>query len=195
MFAKAQYEAPTTDDDPLKTLTSAALRDLRASITEVMFPAELRRKSEPDVWQTQYHHVDRLNQSLLSAVQNRAGVYAILTTKGDKDWQLRYIGQAKESVSRQRVRSHLIWRNRDTPSGKSTGSKFDEVKLAVNSGNLIGFSFVEIEPSSLRHYVEATLIERHHPEWNFHGTTAAGMLAKKRLCSWPRTWPDCKDEA
>jgi hypothetical protein len=195
MFSCIQYEPPDTGDDPLKKLTTAALRTLRSSIVEVEFPDELRRKVEPDIWRDHYGRVDELNKSLLSAVQNKAGVYAILAARGDKDWQLCYIGQAKDSVTRQRVRSHLIWRNKDTPSGRSTGSKFDEVKSAINNGKRIGFSFVEISPPSLRHYVESALITQHHPEWNFHGTTAMGMQSHRKFCNWPRTWPDTEDEA
>jgi len=50
---------------------------------------------------------------------------------------------------RQRIRSHIVWRNKNTKSGKITGSKFDEVQKITLSGKKLGFSFVEIHPAPL----------------------------------------------
>jgi len=99
-------------------------------------------------------------------------VYAIYVgepDEGKEKSELKYIGQTKSTGARGRIRSHLVWRNKDTKSGKYTGSKFDEVVDKVTSGKCIYLSFCEISPSSLRHYVEEQLFIGVKNGWNKHG--------------------------
>jgi hypothetical protein len=86
-------------------------------------------------------------------------------------------------ILKQRIRSHLVWRNKKTKSGKFTGSKFDEVQHHISHGFDIALSFIEIEPESLRHYVEEMVLARSNPEWNFHGTTLQGQNLSKHFCN------------
>jgi len=116
-----------------------------------------------------YTKIAEINPGLLGPIGGRSGVYAIFTAGPKANWTLKYIGQSAEDGVRQRVRSHLVWRNRATPSGRFTGSQFDNVCEAVANGKHIGFSFVEVAPASLRHYVETELIGRYSPSWNLHG--------------------------
>lgn len=110
-----------------------------------------------------------MNKNLLGHISGKDGVYALYILDGNNNWAIQYVGQTQSKTSRQRIRSHIVWRNKITKSRKITGSKFDEVQETILSGKRLGFSFVEIHPASLRHYVEETLIKDLQPPWNFHG--------------------------
>lgn len=181
MFKASAYPIGL-NPDPLQELVGDALRCLRNHIVKIDYPTSLGRGHTLSDWKQVYKSADLMNRQVLSAIDGRGGVYALLVRKPNLDWQLKYIGQAKESVSKQRLRSHVIWRNKETPSGRFTGSKFDEVRLAVSQGHEIGISFVEIRPSSLRHYVEETLITKKNPQWNFNGVIVAKQRASVRHC-------------
>ncbi|MBU1691781.1 MAG: hypothetical protein KJ958_04530 [Gammaproteobacteria bacterium] len=157
---------------------------MKNSIVEFKYPDELKRSPSTESWRSKYPEIDKINADILNSIKDKAGVYAILTARQNESWQLRYIGQAKATVSKQRIRSHLVWRNRETKSGKFTGSKFDEVRLNLSSRYDVALSFVEVTPESLRHYVEEVLIKRMHPDWNQNGTTASGQKSNCRDCSW-----------
>jgi len=101
-------------------------------------------------------------------VAGKAGVYSIFRLKKNKQWELLYTGQTQSKTARQRIRSHIVWRNKKTTSGKFTGSQFDEVQRIIISGEKLGFSFIEIFPAPLRHYIEEMLIEVLRPPWNRH---------------------------
>ena len=122
-------------------------------------------------WRQNYKEIDRLNEILLDNISRKAGVYSLFTPNEKKQWELLYIGQTQSKTARQRIRSHIVWRNKKTESGKFTGSQFDEVQKIVMSGKELGFSFVEIYPAPLRHYIEENLIEELSPPWNKHKTT------------------------
>ncbi|EHA15430.1 hypothetical protein [Halomonas sp. HAL1] len=166
----------------LSTLVNTVLYTLRKSIKEIEYPHDLRKKSNMVAWEQYYKEIDALNEDIFSALNGRAGVYAILTARPTKEWHLRYIGQTDVRGSKQRIRSHIVWRNKSTKSGKFTGSKFDEVQHAVVCGADIAISFVEIAPASLRHYVEEILIKTKQPEWNLKGTTLQGQSQSARSC-------------
>lgn len=178
MFEKAIIES----ESHLTTLVNNALCALRKSIKEIQYPQDLRRRANIGMWGRRYKEIDTLNKHVLSTLKEKAGVYVILVAMPNKDWQLKYIGQTNESGSKQRIRSHIVWRNKSTKSGKFTGSKFDEVQHAVIQGSDIAISFVEIAPASLRHYVEEVLIKKKQPEWNFNGTTLQGQKRSARFC-------------
>lgn len=184
MFSDAVY-VPPEGQDPLASLCTEAEKALRAKVCQFHYPERLKgRACSHAIWKDIYREIDSMNEAILSAVTRKAGVYAILTADPEKDWQLQYLGQVKSSGSKMRMRSHLVWRNSETKSGKFTGSKFDEVQGALKLGQDIGLSFVEIKPASLRHYVEETLIGRFQPAWNLHGTTLLGQNSNRRCFGW-----------
>lgn len=174
MFETSKLES----NEHLDELVRCTREKMKQQIVEVKYPNVLRQKIGREIWDTVYQDIDKLNEKLLKCVDGRGGVYSIFTAKPEKEWELKYIGQVKSNGARQRVRSHLIWRNKKTVSGKSTGSKFDEIMSEVTKGREIAFSFVEIEPESLRHYVEEVLINKCQPLWNYNGTTLNGQKSK-----------------
>lgn len=182
MFSRITY-SPKPEDDPLKALIKSARAALANNRVEIAYPRQLRAKGNHSYWEELVAELDRINSDVLSSIANRGGVYGIWTTQGENQWHLKYIGQAKGSLIRQRIRNHLIWRNKQTTSGKYTGSKFDEVQSALASKHDISLTFVEISPESLRHYVEEVILNRSNPEWNLHGTTAKGQKLSRIRCS------------
>jgi len=178
MFTSVSY-CPVSDDDPLKKMVRDAIGALKEGSQLVQYPDGLTS----DTWKSRYPEIDNLNAELLKAVQAKAGVYAILehNRKGQKI--LRYIGQTDADGSRQRIRSHIVWRNKDTKSGKYTGSKFDYVQDVVAKGRRVSVSFVELAPSSLRHYVESKLLHHFSPEWNLQDVPSIHGIHQLR-CNW-----------
>jgi hypothetical protein len=136
------------------------------SIQNVHYPKLLRMDGAISYWREHYKEIDSGNKELLDNITNKAGIYALFSLKEKGQWELVYIGQTQSKTSKQRIRSHIVWRNKKTKSGKFTGSQFDGVQEIVMSGKELGFSFVEIYPASLRHYVEENLIEKLNPPWN-----------------------------
>lgn len=182
IFRKVSYE-PITEHDPLRVLLQACKECLRENIHVMKYPSVLRGRQAINLWELQTGQIDSLNSEVLVSLTGRGGVYAIYVAKPNEDWDLKYVGQAKGTVLKQRIRSHLVWRNKATKSGKFTGSKFDEVQSHISLGYDVAFSFIEIAPESLRHYVEEMILARSHPEWNFHGTTLEGQNRSKKFCS------------
>lgn len=157
-------------EEHLRKLMTKSKRALLKSIQTVQYPLPLRKGRSFSKWSQRYKEIDELNQELLGHISFKAGVYSLFKLDGQNKWEILYIGQTQSKTARQRIRSHLVWRNKKTKSGKITGSQFDEVQKIVMSGKELGFSFVEIEPAPLRHYVEETLIEELSPLWNKHKT-------------------------
>jgi len=165
MFKRIEVE---TEEHLLK-LVASAKEHLSKSINNVRYPDDLRNEEGLSEWKDKYKMIDKLNKSLLSHISNKDGVYALYILNGNNNWEIQYVGQTKSKTARQRIRSHIVWRNKNTKSGKITGSKFDEVQKIILSGKKLSFSFVEIHPAPLRHYVEETLIKDLQPPWNLHG--------------------------
>jgi catechol 2,3-dioxygenase-like lactoylglutathione lyase family enzyme len=187
MFQVAAYDPPLGVVDPLQLLTETALTALKTRVVRVQYPAELCQPRTNAEWLGHCHRIPRHNPGLFESIKGRSGVYVILTAAPASQWTLRYIGQSNAEGMSKRIRSHLVWRNKETQSGSFPRSKFDEVSKSVAEGKHIGFSFVEIDPASLRHYVEDTLIRRFHPRWNVHGTSAELQRSSAGVCQWPRT--------
>ncbi len=166
----------------LDALVADVLVALRTSVVETRYSDSLRRPSNGGLWATDYPEIDKLNESILESLKGRGGVYAILVADPKGAPHLKYSGQTNAAGSKQRIRSHFIWRNKITPSGRFTGSKFDEVQRSVSRKFDIYIAFVEVAPESLRHYVEETLIKKKHPPWNFNGTTLRGQRRSERHC-------------
>lgn len=125
---------------------------------EFKYPRGYPRKGEPD-------DVARENAGVLDAISHTANLYAIFTAeKGSADFKLRYIGKTKRDLARSRIRSHLIKRN------EGTGAKLENVLQHIESGGLVAISWIQIEPESLRNYLEEALINRHgEADWNKQG--------------------------
>lgn len=170
------------DTSALDAFAVAAHEALRDSIVEFNYPEALRKRDSGSLWKELAPDIRQANESILSQIAGRAGVYAILAAKKNKDWDLKYIGQTTSKSSKNRICSHLVWRNKETKSGKFTGSKFDEIQAAVRWKKDIALSFVEIHPATLRQYVESYLIQKKQPEWNFQGTTLVGQRKSARRC-------------
>jgi hypothetical protein len=170
------------DTSALDAFASDAHKALRRSIIEFNYPEALRGRHGENLWKRLAPQIRQANESILSQIAGRAGVYAILAAKKDGEWNLKYIGQTTSKSSKTRICSHLVWRNKETKSGKFTGSKFDEIQAAVRWNKDIALSFVEIRPAALRHYVESYMIQKRQPEWNFHGTTEAAQRRSARRC-------------
>ena len=184
-----KYVPPEKGIDPLVALANSALAGLRAAAVKVTHPEVLCRGTARTHWRAHYPSIDQANAGVLDALSRRDGIYAIFVGDPDGPWVLKYIGQTNADGARQRIRSHVVWRNKETPSGRSTGSKFDEVCEAVSTCKHVGLSFVAIEPGSLRHYVEAVLIRRFRPPWNSHGASHRHATADADDCTCPRLPP------
>ena len=107
---------------------------------------------------------DSLNQDLLKSISKKSIVYCIWIGRNYEELESVYIGHASGSLSRQRIRTHLTKKN------KATGSKLEQVKIAIQNNKKIGLSFVEIEPAYMRKSIEAWLIEKltHKLKWNIN---------------------------
>ena len=156
----------------LETLVIEVRNNLNDHKVMFNYPETLKEKIDLGFWEAFYKEIDKLNKDTLDKITKRGGVYAIFEKLSNKKSELKYIGQTDADGSKSRIRSHVVWRNKDTPSGKYTGSKFDEVFQCVTSGKEIYISFCEIDPPSLRHYVEEKLFHTVTNGWNKHGVRA-----------------------
>ncbi|MCD6185961.1 MAG: GIY-YIG nuclease family protein [Deltaproteobacteria bacterium] len=157
-------------DKHLRELLDKLKAALLNSLQIVNYPTSLRGKAAIFKWNLNYKEIDKINNELLKNISNKAGVYLLSTYEGRRR-KILYIGQTQSKTARQRIRSHIVWRNKKTKSGKITGSQFDKVQKIIVSGKKLNFSFVEIQPASLRHYIEENLIEELNPPWNKHKTS------------------------
>jgi len=165
MFEKIEFKI----EDQLLKLVADAKMKLSQSIQNIQYPDDLTKEDGKTKWKKKYKEIDKLNKNLLYNISDKNGVYALYLREDNDDWTIQYAGQTKSGTSRQRIRSHIVWRNNNPKAKKITGSKFDEVQQNILSGKKLGFSFVEICPGSLRHYIEENLIKDLHPPWNLHG--------------------------
>lgn len=148
-----KYEQLKSLEEYLEKVEVALLQEAAQSSFE--YP---RQSISP--WDTE--QLDTRNKAVLDAVSGVANVYAIFTAPNDtNDFSLRYIGKTTRKLARQRIRNHLIKKN------KGTGAKLDKIIAHVRSDGLVKISWVKIEPESLRNYVEEELISRHkEADWN-----------------------------
>ena len=114
-------------------------------------------------WNTD--RLDVANKEILDAISGVANLYAIFAApNGSNLFSLKYIGKTRGKLARQRIRNHLIKKD------KKTGAKLKHVKDHIQSGGQIKISWLKIEPESLRNYLEEELIARHaEAEWNGTG--------------------------
>jgi hypothetical protein len=104
----------------------------------------------------------RANQTLLAKASGSANLYAIFTAVcGAKEHSLRYFGKTTKKLARQRITNHLFRKH------EKTGSKLAQVIDHAGGGGTVEISWVEVQPQSLRNYLEEELILRHpEADWN-----------------------------
>jgi len=146
----------------------AGLKSYVSSCSDALFsPDNLRiveyRKEYINEWQSELIKQD--NEKLLKDISGSANVYAIFVSDENGQFKIKYIGQSKQKGARTRLTNHLIKKH------KKTGAKLQRVIDSVRNEHQIGVTWVQLEPESLRHYVEETLISSHELEWNVHGQT------------------------
>ena len=102
------------------------------------------------------------NKALLTKVSRSANLYAIFTSAGAaEDVSVRYFGKTTRKLARQRITNHLFRKN------EKTGSKLAQVIAHASDGGVVQISWVDVEPESLRNYLEEELILRHpEADWN-----------------------------
>ncbi len=166
----------------LDVFTAAAHEALKNSIFEFKYPDAIRRRSGKVLWKDHISEIRLANKEVLSCIDKKAGVYAIFVAGPSEDWDLKYIGQTASSGSTSRICSHLVWRNKETRSGRYTGSKFDEIQAEVARKRDVAISFVEIYPATLRQYVESFLIQKKQPDWNLQGVALATKRRRSGRC-------------
>ena len=153
-------------DTDLKSLVESVKDNLENNRVLFSYPEVLTNANGLKKWASTYKEIDVLNNASLLDVKDKAGVYALYVGEADEDPILKYIGQTNADGAKQRIRKHLVWRNKITKSGKYAGSKLDEIIKCVISGQHIYLSFCEISPPSLRHYVEENLFPCVVDGWN-----------------------------
>lgn len=110
------------------------------------------------------------NLELLESATGKAIVY-LIHAGPEHGMEPVYLGQTTGRYARQRVRNHLFKKH------KRTGAQLVNVREASQAGQYIGFSFVEVSPSYMRHAVEEILIDQHALQlsWNKQGKTRNGV--------------------
>lgn len=105
---------------------------------------------------------DRLNSKLLKSVSNNYIIYCLWLGKSHSDLEPKYIGHAKNTISRQRLRAHFTKKN------KATGAQLDKIKKNLDEKKYFGLTYLVIEPSYMRTSLEEWLINKNIDklEWN-----------------------------
>lgn len=105
---------------------------------------------------------DKLNSELLKAVSNKFIVYCLWLGNTQNDLKPKYVGHAKNTISRPRLRAHLTKKN------KATGSQLEKITKCLEEKKCFGLTYLEIEPSYMRTSLEEWLINKNVEtlEWN-----------------------------
>lgn len=135
----------------------------------INYPSKARSKWDEDA-------IASANEEILEEVSCAANVYAIFTApKNSEHFRLRYIGKTTRELARQRIRNHLIKKS------DRTGAQLVKLKAHVQSGGNVKISWVQIEPETLRGYVEEELILRHEEaDWNRENSPRSIQIRKKK---------------
>lgn len=86
------------------------------------------------------------SNSLPTPVSRKSGLYAIWV-----DSKIKYIGQAQYLSDR--LKNHFL-------NQGSSANKYEHILNALNKGKQVSFSFIEIEPASMRFAIEDGLINQ-----------------------------------
>ena len=114
-----------------------------------------------------YNHesFDVNNQNFLSLISQKPIVYCIWTGPSVVQLKYKYIGHVGKKYSRQRLRNHL------TKKHEKTGAQLKKIIRALSEKNIVGISFIAIEPHYMRKALEDWLIDKYSEEldWNISG--------------------------
>ncbi|WP_276976558.1 hypothetical protein [Flavobacterium filum] len=100
-------------------------------------------------------------KEFIENMTNKPNIYGLLTKSNNSDWKLRYVGQRKSKDITQRLRQHLIYRN------KKTGSQLEKVKNELQANVQIGIKLTSVQQDKLRHYYEEKLLQDFQTlDWN-----------------------------
>lgn len=102
------------------------------------------------------------NNEFLKAVSKKSIIYCLWIGESIKNLEPVYIGQAKHTISRQRLRAHFTKKN------TSTGSQLEKIKGCLKKNQIIGLTFLTIEPGYMRTSLEEWLINKNSNKliWN-----------------------------
>lgn len=136
-----------------------------ALFAEVQYRFSYPKGSSLQNWPTE--EIKAANEEFLKTLRHRGNVYAIFVRPIGENggWRPVYVGERKSAGFRQRITEHLIDKD------PRTGSMLEAVKTAVATNHEIGLSFINVQPESLRLFVEEAIIARHKEAlpWNTHG--------------------------
>ena len=139
----------------------------KISIEKYFLEAEKFLLNEENIYCIKYENFDvttfdRLNSDLLKNVTNKYIVYCLWLGSTENNLKPKYIGHAKNTISRQRLRAHLTKKN------KATGAQLDKIKIYLSEKKYFGITYLFIEPSYMRTSLEEWLINRNFEllEWN-----------------------------
>ena len=85
---------------------------------------------------------------------------------------MKYIGQRQAKGIKTRLDQHLFGKSFSVNKNNvqnGTISKWNKVNVEIESGKLITFKTILIEPDNLRTTIELELINHFKPEWNIQG--------------------------
>lgn len=115
MFLKSTIQSETD----LKSLVNLAKNNLDTKRVIFKYPQSLTNLDGLKEWASKYSEIDLLNNSTLLAINGKAGVYAIYIGQPDNEPALKYVGQTNQKGAKQRIRSHLVWRNKEKQNQKN----------------------------------------------------------------------------
>ena len=152
------------EKEKLESFCNDAWGNLKKTIVHVEYPDSVTAEAQLtwDEWLDSANEMLLLNEKILSNVHGKIGVYGIfIRNDSSSDWIIKYIGHT--TFAKTRLKNHLFTKH------EKTGAKLSEVKSAIGRGKELGVSFVAIEPTELRRYVEMMLIDHLQPDWCRHG--------------------------
>lgn len=105
---------------------------------------------------------DELNKILLKNVAGNYIIYCIWIGSNSQNLSPKYVGHAKSTISRQRIRNHLTKKN------ARTGAQLEMVKKALERKMSFGLTYLIIEPSYMRTSLEEWIINKNKETltWN-----------------------------
>ena len=141
----------------------------RISIESKFTEAEKFLFDKENIYKIKYDNFDittfdKHNAELLKNIANKFIVYCLWLGNTEEELEPKYVGHAKNTISRQRLRAHLTKKN------KATGAQLDKVTMYLGEKKYFGLTYLIIEPSFMRTSLEEWLISNNKEklEWNKH---------------------------
>ncbi len=163
LIARALVSTPTLPGPP-------GLAEFAESCAQALFSGQPHKFVFPDGCTLKHWPVEEIkaaNETFLKTLRHRANLYALFVRPSGAcgTWSAVYVGERKSAGLRDRITQHVIDKDR------RTGSMLENVKAAVAAGQEVGVSLINVQPESLRLFVEETIIAKHKNElpWNTHG--------------------------